>query len=173
MARCDPTQRWLIFLAHANMVRAYIRRFANDAEEAEDLFQEVSLTTWRHPTGPRDPAKFGPWCRGLVRNAVFEQRRRRRGERGNISLDLDKPDDAREPEAIFGAEPDAENLVDLRQQLGRCLHGTSQAAQLLLVRRYVLEETAADIASELGNSAVSVRMKLKRARARLAASLRD
>jgi hypothetical protein len=49
---------------------------------------------------------------------------------------------------------------------------TSRASQLLLVRRYLFEETAADIALEQGNSAVAVRMKLKRARARVAGAAR-
>jgi RNA polymerase sigma factor (sigma-70 family) len=154
------------------MVRSYIRRFARDDEEAEDLFQDVSLTIWRHPTGPRDPEKFGPWCRGLVRNAVFEQRRKGRPERQHVSLELDKDDDAsdhhEQQQPCLGH--DVETLIAFRQLLGRCLDRTSQATQLLLVRRYVLEETAADIALEQGNTAVSVRMKLKRLRARVAGS---
>jgi len=168
MAKCDRTQRWSIFAGHAAMVRSYIRRFARDEEEAEDLFQDVSLTIWRHPTGPRDPEKFGPWCRGLVRNAVFEQRRKRRGERKHVAIELDRDDDAPDSEQLLSLGEDVETLIAFRQLLGRCLDRTSQATQLLLVRRYVLEETAADIAHEQGNTAVSVRMKLKRLRARVA-----
>jgi RNA polymerase sigma factor (sigma-70 family) len=151
------------------MVRTYIRRFARDAAEAEDLFQDVSLTVWRHPTGPRDLSKFGSWCRGLVRNAALEQRRKRRAERHEVSLDLEKEDDAMERELMLGFDDDVEGLIACRQLLGRCLHRTSMATQRLLVRRYVLEETAADIALDLGNSAVAVRMKLKRLRTRAAA----
>jgi RNA polymerase sigma factor (sigma-70 family) len=168
MAKGDRTQRWLIFAGHAAMVRAYIRRFARDDEDAEDLFQEVSLTVWRHPTGPRDAEKFGPWCRGLVRNAVFEQRRKRRSERQHVALELDKDDDASDHEHLLCLGDDVESLITFRQLLTRCLNRTSKATQLLLVRRYVLEETAADIALEQGNTAVSVRMKLKRLRARVA-----
>src|SRR5687768_17832739 len=111
MAKCDRTQRWSIFAGHASMVRSYIRRFARDDEEAEDLFQDVSLTIWRHPTGPRDPEKFGPWCRGLVRNAVFEQRRKRRTERQHVSLELDKDEDASDHEQLLSLGEDVEALI--------------------------------------------------------------
>ena len=168
MVELDRSHRWLIFSGHVTMVRAYIRRLARDAQEAEDLFQEVSLIVWRHPSGPRDPAKFGSWCRGLVRNAALEHRRKRRGESREVSLDLDKDDEGTEHEQPLGQQGDIEGLVACRQLLSLCLERTSTATQNLLVRRYVLEETAADIAEELGDSAVSVRMKLKRLRARAA-----
>lgn len=171
-SKCDKAQRWLIFAGHARMVRAYIRRLVRNHQEAEDLFQEVSLTVWRHPTGPRDLEKFGPWCRGLVRNAAYELRRKRRGERQHVALELDQSEDAGDSEQLLGLGDDVEALIGFRQLLARGLGRTSRAAQLLLVRRYVLEETAADIALEQGNSAVAVRMKLKRARDRVAASAR-
>jgi DNA-directed RNA polymerase specialized sigma24 family protein len=104
-----------------------------------------------------------------VRNAALEQRRKRRAERHEVSLDLEKEDDTAERELLLGFEDDMESLVACRQLLGRCLHRTSTATQRLLVRRYVLEETAADIALDLGNSAVAVRMKLKRLRTLVAA----
>ena len=170
--KCDKAQRWLIFAGHTGMVRAYIHHLVRNHQEADDLFQEVSLTIWRHPTGPRDPEKFGPWCRGLVRNAALEMRRKRRSEGRHIALELDPSDDAGGSEQMFVLGHDAEALIGFRQLLARGLGRTSRAAQLLLVRRYVLEETAADIALEQGNSAVAVRMKLKRARARAAASAR-
>jgi RNA polymerase sigma factor (sigma-70 family) len=170
-SKCDKAQRWLIFAGHTGMLRAYIRRLVRDNQEAEDLFQEVSLTVRRHPTGPRDPEKFGPWCRGLVRDAAYELRRKRRSERQHVALELDQSDDA-DSEPLLALGDDVEALIGFRQLLARGLGRTSRAAQLLLVRRYVLEETAADIALEQGNSAVAVRMKLKRARARAAASAR-
>jgi RNA polymerase sigma factor (sigma-70 family) len=172
MAECQRAQRWQIFVGHTAMVRAYIRFLARDAQEAEDLYQEVSLTIWRHPTGPRDPAKFGPWCRGLVRIAALEQRRKRRSDRHHVTLDPDRDEEVNDHEQMLGLDEDVESLIACRQLLGKCLHRTSKATQHLLVRRYVLEETAAEIAVELGNSPVSVRMKLKRWRARAAASLR-
>jgi hypothetical protein len=84
-----------------------------------------------------------------------------------VSLDIEE-DDAPDREVMLGQD-DVESLIACRQLLGRCLRKASTATQHLLVRRYVLEETAADIALELGNSAVSVRMKLKRLRAQAAA----
>jgi RNA polymerase sigma-70 factor, ECF subfamily len=165
MVECVKTERWLLFSSHAAMLRAYIRRFARDLDEAEDVFQEVSLMVWRHATGPRELTKFAAWCRGLVRNAVFEQRRKERGRQRHITLDFEDNEGPSDHEELLGLDSDVEGLIDCRKLLGRYLHKTPQATQVLLVRRYVLEETAADIASELGHSAVAVRMKLKRARA--------
>lgn len=169
---CEKAQRWLTFAGHTRMVRSYIRRLLPDSQEAEDLFQEVSLTVWCHQTGPRDPAKFGPWCRGLVRNAVCELRRKRRGERQHVAVQPEWVDDGADYERVPGLEDDVETVIGCRQLLARRMGRTSWASQLLLVRRYVFEETAADIALEQGNSAVAVRMKLKRARARVAGSAR-
>jgi RNA polymerase sigma factor (sigma-70 family) len=168
----EKAQRWLIFAGHARMVRSYIRHLVSDPQEAEDLFQEVSLTVWCHQTGPRDLEKFGPWCRGLVRNAAFELRRKRRGERQHVALELEQVDDGVEYEQLLGLDDDVETVIGCRQLLARSMGRASRDSQLLLVRRYVFEETAADIALEQGNSAVAVRMKLKRARDRVAGSAR-
>jgi RNA polymerase sigma factor (sigma-70 family) len=154
------------------MVRSYIRRLVPDVQEAEDLFQEASLTVWCHQTGPRDPEKFGPWCRGLVRNAAFGLRRKRRGERQHVALELEWVDDGADYEQLLQLEDDVEKVIGCRQLLARGMGRTSRASQLLLVRRYLFEETAADIALEQGNSAVAVRMKLKRARAHVAGAAR-
>lgn len=154
-------ERWERFMRHASMVRAYIRRFVRADDDIEDVFQDVGLIVWRHPSGPSDPRFFAAWCRGLVRHVVLEHRRRwRRDVVDEIAANTEEI-------SVSADSQDTEHLVALREQLMRIWDRASPAAQGLLVRRYLLGESASDIASELGSSAVAVRMKLKRARTAL------
>jgi RNA polymerase sigma-70 factor (ECF subfamily) len=148
-------------MRHASMVRAYIRRFARTQDDLEDVFQDVGLIVWRHASGPSDPRFFAAWCRGLVRHVVLEHRRRRRREA------IDEGGVVPEEASLSPDTQDTEHLVSLREQLTRIWGRASPTAQGLLVRRYLLGESASDIAHELGSSPVAVRMKLKRARSAL------
>jgi RNA polymerase sigma-70 factor, ECF subfamily len=154
-------ERWDRFMRHASMVRAYIRRFVRADDDVEDVFQDVGLIVWRHPSGPSDPRFFAAWCRGLVRHVVLEHRRRWRRDA------IEDVGATAEEASISPDTQDTEHLVSLREQLMRIWDRASPAAQGLILRRYLLGESASDIASELGSSAVAVRMKLKRARTAL------
>lgn len=152
------SQRSSLLQHHAGMLTLYARRLVDRSDEAAEVVQEASITILAHPTGPRNPDSFGPWCRGVVRFAAARLRRGRlRRLRVFVSSDIDHADPHHR-----GA--DAEALVVRRQLAAQVLASTDPPTRDLLVRRYVLDETAVDIAAHDSRTAAAVRMQLMRAR---------
>jgi RNA polymerase sigma-70 factor (ECF subfamily) len=160
-AALAPERRWKLFVDSRERLTRLALHLVGNAEDAQDLVQDVGLRVFRHPTGPRDEASFGAWCKGLLRNSAADQRRtqfRRPLELVGLGIDdycarLTPVD----PMLAF------ERRAKLVNHLGEL---TPRSRQLLL-RRYVLEQTATEIASATKSSPAGVRMKLKRLRSRL------
>lgn len=132
------------------------RRLAGNPHDAADLVQDLRLRVLRHPTGPADAARFRAWCFGLLRNTATDHRRSaaRRRCSDHVGLEaLDARADSRSPNPELGVE--ARRVVD------RC-ESLDELERELVLRRYLLEETASEIARELRSSPPAVRMRLKR-----------
>jgi RNA polymerase sigma-70 factor (ECF subfamily) len=143
------------------MVQRYLGRFVSDPAEADDVLQEVLLMAWRLKEGPADMQRFGPWCRSLVRR-VLSERSRRAGRQQPLLSECDPED-----EELASERLDSEALATLREQLQRLLMDTHPRMQRLLIQRYLLEETASEIARQSGTSPAAIRMRLQRLRDRL------
>ncbi|HEY3494956.1 MAG TPA: sigma-70 family RNA polymerase sigma factor [Polyangiaceae bacterium] len=139
------------------MLRAYVQRIVGDSEVARDVLQNVSVTILTITESPTDIAGFSAWCRGVARNvAAYELRSRRRAQ-----TVLPVGDDLAEaPDPLSGPEDNAAS----RNKLQRLAGGLDPQAIELLFRRYVLGETAKDIATELAQSPAALRMRLMRLR---------
>jgi RNA polymerase sigma-70 factor (ECF subfamily) len=156
-----PERRWALFLeSRERFTRLAFHLLGND-EDAQDLVQEVGLRVLRHPTGPRDEACFQAWCKALVRNGAADHRRlagRRPLELVGLGID---DFDAR----VTPVDPML--AVERRTKLQKHLHELDDSSYQVLFRRYVLGQTATEIANDLKRSPAGVRMKLKRLRSRL------
>jgi len=145
------------------MLRGYVRRLVSDRDIASDVLQNVSLTILSTPGSPEDIAGFSAWCRGVARNvAAYELRARRRAS--HIFPVGDALAQAPDP------EPDPENNTASRTNLERLAEHLDAGAVELLFRRYVLGESAKDLAIELAQSPAALRMRLMRLRSHLRAS---
>lgn len=156
-----PERRWELFVESRDRFTRLALHLVGDAEDAQDLVQEVGIRVLRHPTGPRDEACFQAWCKGLLRNTAADHRRT--VVRRPIDLVGQGIDD-------FGARltpVDPMLAVERRTKLTKHLEDLDTGSRQVLVRRYVLGQTAAEIASDTNTSAAGVRMKLKRLRSRL------
>jgi RNA polymerase sigma-70 factor (ECF subfamily) len=156
-----PERRWELFVESRDRFTRFALHLVGNVEDAQDLVQEVGIRVLRHPTGPRDEACFQAWCKGLLRNSAADYRRT--AVRRPIELVGSGIDD-------FGARVtpvDPMLAVERRTKLSKHLGDLDSGSQQVLVRRYVLGQTAAEIASDTNTSAAGVRMKLKRLRSRL------
>jgi RNA polymerase sigma-70 factor (ECF subfamily) len=160
-APLDPARRWELFVESRDRFTRLALHLLGNTEDAQDLVQEVGIRVLRHPTGPRDEACFQAWCRGLLRNSAADYRRtvvRRPIELVGLGID------------DFGARVtpvDPMVAVEQRTKLNKHLGDLDSGSRQVLMRRYVLGQTAAEIASDTNTSAAGVRMKLKRLRSRL------
>jgi len=145
------------------MLRGYVRRLVGDGDIASDVLQNVSLTILSARGSPEDIAGFSAWSRGVARNvAAYELRARRRA-----SQILPIGDDLAQ---ALDPEPDPENSTAARTDLEQLAEHLDAGAIELLYRRYVLGESAKDLALELAQSPAALRMRLMRLRSHLRAS---
>jgi RNA polymerase sigma-70 factor, ECF subfamily len=157
----SPERRWALFLEWRERFSRLAFQLLGSAEDAQDLMQEVGLRVLRHRTGPRDEASFQAWCRALLRNSAVDHRRHAR--RRPLELVGNGIDD-------YGARVtpvDPMLAFERRAKLEKQLHELDASSYQVLVRRYVLGQTATEIASDLRSSPAGVRMKLKRLRTKL------
>jgi RNA polymerase sigma-70 factor, ECF subfamily len=138
------------------MLRSYVRRVVGRSQAADDVLQDVAVAVLTAPASPDDRHSFAAWSRGIARNIAAGQRRilRRNG-------DLLSSEDALAPESD-ASDPD--RTLDSRRLLTNMLKHLEEPTVELLVRRYVLEENAKDIAISLEKSPAALRMQLMRAR---------
>jgi RNA polymerase sigma-70 factor (ECF subfamily) len=156
-----PERRWELFVESRDRFTRFAFHLLGNTEDAQDLVQEVGIRVLRHPTGPRDEACFQAWCKGLLRNSAADYRRtvvRRPVELVGSGID------------DFGGRVtpvDPMLAVERRTKLTKHLGDLDSGSRQVLMRRYVLGQTAAEIASDTNSSPAGVRMKLKRLRSRL------
>ena len=139
-------------------VLSYARRRA-PADVADDVVAETFLTAWRRMDDL--PRLELPWLLGVARRVLANQRRRAAAQRRLAERVAAEPD--------AGAAPFAsadERLVDVLSRLPE-----RDRELLTLVAWDGLSPS--DAAGVLGCSAVSARVRLHRARRRLAAMLED
>jgi RNA polymerase sigma factor (sigma-70 family) len=147
------------------MLRTYVRRLVGDSDTASEVLQNVSVTILTTTGSPTDVGGFSAWCRGVARNvAAYELRSRRR-----LQHILPVGDDLAEaPDPIADPEDNAASRTNLERLTGHL----DPTAFELLYRRYVLGESAKDLATELAQSPAALRMRLMRLRSHLRASER-
>ena len=157
----DPERRWQLFVESRERLTRLAFHLIGNAEDAQDLVQDVGIRVLRHPTGPRDEACFQAWCKALLRNSAADHRRtvgRRPVELVGLGID----------DYCARLTPvDPMLAFDRRAKLVNHLGDLTPRSRQLLLRRYVLEQTATEIASDTNSSPAGVRMRLKRLRSRL------
>src|SRR4026208_22154 len=55
------------------------RLILRDVDRAEDAVQETLVRCWRDLPGLRDPDRFDAWLNGILRRAITDEARTRRG----------------------------------------------------------------------------------------------
>ena len=120
--------------------------------DAEDLAQEVFLNAMRKLAGLREPAAFGGWLAALARNRAIEFHRTQRRHPADSLDDHSESFQVRAPDS---GDPQALVILDLIRRLPEAYRET-------LILRLVEGLTGAEIASQCGLTADSVRVNLCR-----------
>lgn len=174
----EEERRWILAAregdleAFERLVGAYIRpiynlayRMLGDPEEAEDATQETFLRIYRS-LAAYDPARSpASWILSIAAHYCMDQLRSRRA---SVSLE------AFEREIVAPSEDHPEFIAEQREQeeqIRRALWGLSHEDRMVLVLYYWHECSCEEIASILGLSREAVRVRLHRARIRLARHL--
>ena len=144
-----------LFRRMAPRIHLYGLRHLRNGHAAEDLVQEVLVTTLRtlRACRLREPEKLASFVLGTCRMTVLDLRRNaRRRER------LLEQCGAEQPGTV---EPSVPRLD--QEKLRRCVQNLKERERTVVVMTFYDEQTGADLASFLGVSEANVRMIRHRA----------
>jgi RNA polymerase sigma-70 factor (ECF subfamily) len=157
--------------AYAELVRRYSEiafrtayLITRDTAEAEDAAQEAFVKAYYALDRFRIEAPFRPWLLRIVAN---EARNRRTRTSRQASLRL-RASDSSQGLGQIRASPEAETLAaEQRQMLLDAIESLREEDRLVIIYRYFLELSEAEIAEVLGCARGTVKSRLSRALARL------
>jgi RNA polymerase sigma factor (sigma-70 family) len=141
---------------HQGAAIAAARHLIGDAEIARDLAQEAFVAAYRDLRKLRDPAAFGAWLHGIVRNLCRRHYARREPRPASLERD-DLPHASSAP-----PEPNATLAA---------ISGLPIEHRDLLVARFLADMDYRQIAAMLGTSVGNVRVRCCRARQALRTAL--
>lgn len=136
------------------------RRYARDSSEVEDLAQETLLRAWRNQGKLRDPRQWTAWLARIARNEALRALESKR------PMPVDEMEERGEEDHRLG------DLVE-RSEVEVALTWLSETDREILTLRYVEDLTQPVIADRLGIPEGTAKVRLSRARKRLAEKLRQ
>ncbi len=144
-----------LFRRMAPRIRLYGLRHLRNEHAAEDLAQQVLITTLEALRAGRlrEPEKLASFVLGTCRMTVVDLRRNAQRKERLLQQ--------------FGADmlaPAPFSIPDLdHEQLGRCVQGLRERERTVVVMTFYDEQTGADVAGFLGVSEANVRVIRHRA----------
>lgn len=149
---------------HNDMVYTLARRLVGDPHLAADVSQEALIRAWKALPGFRGDAKFSTWLHRITVNTAWTHKKRARRHTG-APLDevgeLAAPIDADHPEM-------AGELAELRGDLRAALDALPEAQRQIVVMKDIYGWSHAEISESVGITVTAAKVRLHRARARLA-----
>jgi RNA polymerase sigma-70 factor (ECF subfamily) len=153
--------------AHQHEVYTLARRLVGDPHLASDVAQEALIRAWRAMPKFRGDAKLSTWLYRITVNTAWSHRKRAKRHSGTSIEELG---DFAAPEGmdhpVFAGE-----TLDLRRRLRAALDRLPVAQRQVVVLKDVYGWTHAEIARSIGISETAAKVRLHRARARLARDL--
>ena len=154
---------------HHGRIWAVCRRITGNDADAADATQEAMLLIVRRLGTFDGRSRFTTWAHRVTTNACLDELRRR-GRRPAPGLPDDDLDDAR---TVVSADAPIDTEVAGRLAIDEALAQLPEEFRLPVVLRDVAGHDYGEIAEILGIPAGTVRSRIARGRARLAATLGD
>ncbi len=131
----DATAFERLYRAHVARVHSLVRRML-DADEADDLTQDVFVRAWDKLSTFRGESAFGTWLHRLAVNVVLARRKTLSVERGRFHTGEDPL------EGVSGRRETPEMSMDFEEALANLPDGARQVFVLHDVEGYRHEEIA-------------------------------
>lgn len=161
----DPEAFGLLVQRYERRIYGLLWRSCGQADEIEDLYQQVWIKAWAARAGFEGRSRFGTWIYAIALNQVREWRRRRRND---IPIE-------QVPEPPSPALSALDRLLGRSRQegLNRNLKKLAPGDRDVLVLRYQDGMDYADIARLLKTTPAQIRLRSFRALKRLKDHMKD
>ena len=154
---------------HQDEVYTLARRLVGDPHLASDVAQEALIRAWRALPKFRGDARLSTWLYRITVNTAWTHKKRA-GRHQGASIDdhheLAAPVDASHPET-------AGEILELRGRLRVALDRLPDAQREVVVLKDIYGWSHAEIAESMEISVTAAKVRLHRARARLAKDLEE
>ena len=154
---------------HQDEVYTLARRLVGDPHLAADVAQEALIRAWRALPKFRGDAKFSTWIYRITVNTSWTHKTRA-GKHRAASIEehtqVAAPIDADHPEV-------AGEILELRGRLRQALDRLPDAQREVVVLKDIYGWSHAEIADSMGITVTAAKVRLHRARARLARDLEE
>lgn len=159
----------VLLRAHQDEVYTLARRLVGDPHLASDVAQEALIRAWRALPKFRGDSKLSTWLHRITVNTAWTHKKRASRHQGSSI------DDHTELPAPLGADhPEfAGEIVELRGRLRQALDRLPDNQREVVVLKDIYGWAHAEIADSLGISVTAAKVRLHRARARLARDLEE
>lgn len=154
---------------HQDEVYTLARRLVGDPHLAADVAQEALVRAWRALPRFRGEAKFSTWLHRITVNAAWTQKDR---ARRNAGVPLDDYYDV--PALPSPNDPEtAGELAELRGRLRSALDRLPESQRQVVVMKDIHGWSHQEIADAMDITVTAAKVRLHRARARLAKDLEE
>lgn len=155
--------------AHQNEVYTLARRLVGDPHLAADVTQEALIRAWRALPRFRGDAQLSTWLHRITVNTAWTQKKRAKKHAG-VPIDqlteIAAPEGADHP-AVAG------ELLELRGRLRAALDRLPEGQRQVVVMKDVYGWSHAEISRVMDISVAAAKVRLHRARAKLAKDLEE
>lgn len=155
--------------AHQHEVYTLARRLVGDPHLASDIAQEALIRAWKALPRFRGDSRLSTWLYRITVNASWTHKKRATRHQGSSiddHLDLAAPEDADHP--VVAGE-----MLELRDRIRIALDRLPEGQRQVVVMKDIYGWSHAEIAEATGISVTAAKVRLHRARARLASDLEE
>ncbi len=147
-----------LFSSHQVQIYAYVRAILRHREDADDLFQEISITLWEKFDAFEPGTNFIAWACQIARFHIANFVRRKSRSRVYFSdvLQLQL--------AEVQSQQDSKERTARREALRECVKKLRPADQELITQRYANLLSVSELAERIGRPARGIHNSLARIR---------
>ena len=165
----DETAFAVLVNRYKNMVFALTFRMLKNREEAEEVSQDTFVKIFKSLDKFKGDSKFSTWIYRIAYNSCLDRIKTYKREYPKVGIDEFTENQVRTLETAY----DLMEYADRKKSVQECLHRLPAEDNVLITLFYYKELSLAEISKIMGIDQNNVKVKLHRARKRLATILKE